>query len=107
MVHYVPSSLENITKVAEYVLDERNRQEMKSIVDAANGWCKSANNKEQLPRNAMSQLKLYEQSLYDEYNNSWVDEWQHVWSRISKNIGADLVDCSAEIAKWDPIFGTS
>ena len=100
MVHYVPASLENITEVAEYVLDERNRQKMKSIVEAANEWCKKENNREQLPRNAISQLKLYEQSLYDEYNNSWVDEWQHVWSRISKNVGADLVDCSTEIAKY-------
>merc|ERR1712238_25791 len=29
MVHYVPASLENITEVTEYVLDRKNRLEMR------------------------------------------------------------------------------
>ena len=57
MVHYVPASLENVTAVASYVLDKKNRNEMKAIVDSANVWCKRTNTKEQLPRDAISQLE--------------------------------------------------
>lgn len=92
-MHYVPASLENITEVAEYVLNVKNRQQMKAIVDAANAWCEKTNTQERLPIDAMLQLKKYEAALR-EYNSSWVDEWGHVRERISNNIGKDLVDCS-------------
>lgn len=95
MVHYVPASLDNITEVAQYVLDKKNQLEMKGIVDAANSWCKKTNTKEQLPRDAIAQLKKYEAALYDAYNSSWVDEWRLVRSRILNNIGDDLVECSS------------
>ena len=95
MVHYVPASLDNITEVVQYVLDKKSRLEMKGIVDAANSWCKKTNTKEQLPRDAIAQLKKYEAALYDEYNSSWVDEWRLVRSRILNNIGDDLVECSS------------
>ena len=40
MIHYVPASLENITEVVEYVLNNNNQHEMKEIVRSANVWCK-------------------------------------------------------------------
>ncbi len=37
MSHYVPASLVNVTDVVEYVLAIKNRLEMRTIVDSANG----------------------------------------------------------------------
>lgn len=94
MLQYVPASLQNITDVIEYVLDKKNRHQMKAIVDSANSWCKRTINKEQLPRDAISQLKKYETSLYDIYNDSWIKEWSVIGKRVKSNLGDDLVDCS-------------
>ena len=94
MLQYVPASLQNITDVIEYVLDKKNLHQMKAIVDSANSWCKRTINKEQLPRDAISQLKKYETSLNDIYNDSWIEEWNVVRKRVKSNLGDDLVDCS-------------
>jgi hypothetical protein len=94
MSQYVPASLQNITDVIDYVLDKQNRNQMKAIVDSANSWCKRTINKERLPRDAISQLKKYETSLYDTYNDSWIEEWSVVRKRIMSNLGDVLVDCS-------------
>ena len=94
MLQYVPASLQNITEVIEYVLDKKNRHQMKAIVDSANSWCKRTINKEQLPRDAISQLKKYETSLNDIYNDSWIKEWSVIGKRVKSNLGDDLVDCS-------------
>ena len=95
MVHYVPASLDNITKVAEYVLNKSNRHEMKSIVNSSRQWCKRTNVREQLLKCAKLQLNKYEAAVHDSYNNSqWTDEWDRVWKRVSKNIGSDLVNCN-------------
>ncbi len=83
-MHYVPASLDNITEVTQYVLDEKNRDQMKAVVDSANAWCKRTNTKEQLPKDAISQLQKYEAALYEAYNNSWVEEWKVVRQRISE-----------------------
>jgi hypothetical protein len=94
MSHYVPASLQNITKVIEYLLDKKNRRQMKAIVNSANSWCKRTITKEQLQRDAISQLKKYETSLNHMYNVRWVDEWNNVKRRIMNIIGDDLVDFS-------------
>ena len=93
MVHYVPASLENITEVTEYVLDEKNRHTMKYIVDSANSWCKRTNTKEQLPKDAVSQLQKYERA-FNAHNTHWVDEWKHIRRIIVDNFGDDLIDYS-------------
>jgi hypothetical protein len=93
MLHYVPASLDNITDVVEYVLDVRNRREMKSIVDSANLWCKRTLTKDQMARDAMSQLSKYETALFDTYGENWEEEWLVVKERIMSNIGDDLVNC--------------
>jgi len=95
MIHYVPASLQNITEVAEYVLDNNNQDEMRAIVRSANSWCKGFNTKEQLPKDAISQLMKYESALMEAYNESgWDEDWRIVQRRIRENIGEDLVDCN-------------
>lgn len=92
MVHYVPASLENITEVVEYVINERNKSEMKSIVQRANSWCKGTNNKEQLPIDAALQLNKYNRAV-NAFTPHWDEEWQSVRQRIQSNVGDDLVEC--------------
>ncbi len=65
MVHYVPASLENLTQVAHYVLDQENEVEMRGIVLSANSWCKRKMIKERLAKDMMSQLETYEAMLSD------------------------------------------
>jgi hypothetical protein len=42
MEHYVPASLENITRVTEYVLRKQNEKEIEDIVNAAILWCRGS-----------------------------------------------------------------
>ncbi len=65
MVHFVPASLENLTQVAAYVLDRQNDEEMRSIVDSANSWCRAKMIKESLAKDMMSQIEAYETMLND------------------------------------------
>lgn len=94
MIHYVPASIDNLTIVVEYVLDNNNRHEMKMIVNSANAWCQRAVTKDQLTKDAIVQLIKYEHALYSAYEDSWVDEWIDVRQRIMDYVGTDLVDCS-------------
>lgn len=95
MTHFVPATIQNITQVSEYVLDDNNQREMKAIVHSANSWCKGFNTKEQLPLDAISQLMKYESALKEAYNDSeWDEDWSHVERRIQNHIGKDMVDCT-------------
>ena len=40
MVHYVAATLDNLTSVVEYVLDQQNEEAMRIVVSNANAWCK-------------------------------------------------------------------
>ena len=91
-IHYIPASLENITKVARYVVDPKNDQEMRSIVKAANSWCKRTVTEEVFVRDEMFQLEEYEAALgaYGEREN-WIDEWREF---MLSGVVDDLVDCT-------------
>ena len=65
MVHFVPASLENLTQVAAYVLDRQNDEEMRSIVDSANSWCREKMTKKKMAKDMMSQIEKYETMLGD------------------------------------------
>ena len=65
MVHFVPASLENLTQVAAYVLDRQNDEEMRSIVDSANSWCRAKMTKKKMAKDMMSQIDAYETMLSD------------------------------------------
>lgn len=91
-IHYIPASLENMTEVAKYVVDPQNDEEMKSVVKAANSWCKRTLTEEVLIRDEMYQLEEYESALeaYDETNH-WMNQWRAL--RTSGIIN-DLVECT-------------
>mmetsp|Transcript_6123 Transcript_6123/g.13408 ORF Transcript_6123/g.13408 Transcript_6123/m.13408 type:complete len:366 (-) Transcript_6123:182-1279(-) len=95
MVHYVPASLENVTDVVAYVMDDKNDGEMKEMVQRANEWCARTNTGEQLPKEALMRLREYERVIHTKYNNSsWSEEWEGVQERSLKYVGDDLVDCN-------------
>ncbi len=76
MVHYVPASLENLTQVVSYVVDEANEQEMIQIVNNANNWCKKTNTRQQILSALLKQLKKFEheiESLWTTHHPGWND----------------------------------
>jgi hypothetical protein len=81
-VHYVPSSLDNITDVVEYVLDRENDGRMRNIVDEANRWCRRHLGKESFAIKAMRALDMYRDAL----QRYGVDGWE------SPTYG-DMVEC--------------
>jgi len=93
MQHYIPASLENITEVVAYVLDNKNDAEMRELVIAANLWCKEKMTRDQLAQDAISQLGKYDMAIHRNYNSSWEDAWINVKRRIFEHVGKDLVDC--------------
>ena len=93
MVHFVPATVENVTEVVAYVLDERHRSEMKAITKAANAWCKRTANKEHLLQDSISQLSEYEKALQKLYGKSWTKDWAAAWGRIWAKVGDDIEDC--------------
>ena len=40
IIHYGPASFKNITEVVAYVMDKKNKSQMKEMVKLANSWCK-------------------------------------------------------------------
>lgn len=98
MKHYVPASLNNITKVVEYVMDTANENEMKSIVREANNWCAKKLSAKGLARDSIVQLQTYKKAL-DTYANM-DDDWNKVFQRFNDTLD-DLVDCKAwSIIDW-------
>jgi len=98
MIHYVPASLDNITKVVEYVMDTANENEMKSIVREANNWCAEGLSAKGLAQDSIVQLQTYKKAL-DTYANM-DDDWNKMYQRFSDTLD-DLVDCKAwSIIDW-------
>lgn len=100
MVHYLPASLDNITNVVKYAMDERNDNELRRMIQAANIWCKGAMSEEGLATDSLRRLDKYRQVL-DSYNGgSWIDEWKRVRRQYMQTID-DLVDCDAwSVIDW-------
>jgi len=97
MIHYVPASLDNITQVAEYVMDTANENEMKSIVKSANKYCAKWLSAKGLARDSILQLQTYKKAL-DIYAD--MDDWNIIFERFSNTLD-DLVDCNAwSIIDW-------
>ena len=40
IIHYSPASFKNITEVVAYVMDKKNKSQMKAMVKLANSRCK-------------------------------------------------------------------
>ena len=69
MEHYVPASLENITRVTEYVLRKENEKEIEDIVNASNLWCRGGMTGEGMVRDVMLRLREYA-TEFGNYMNS-------------------------------------
>eukprot|EP01082_Thalassiosira_pseudonana_P012692 g11429.t1 g11429 contig5:826938-828536(+) len=94
-VHYLPASLDNVTDVTAYAMNEMNNKQMKDMVASANSWCKRTLTEGVLITDAMFQLDEYEASLeiYADNHGSWLDEWRLAMKRFSRG-NDDLVECS-------------
>lgn len=100
MVHYLPASLDNITNVVKYAMDERNDHEMRKMVQAANLWCKGAMSEEGLAKDSLRRLDKYRQVLNSYNGGSWMEEWKRVRRRYMQTVD-DLVDCNAwSVIDW-------
>ena len=86
MVHYVPASIDNVTEVAVYVLDEKNEDEMKNIVHNANTWCGKTITEERMAKDAMSQLEKYHVAF-----QAFMGE--HSFDTTAMGISDDLIEC--------------
>lgn len=96
-VHYIPASLDNITEVSRYVLNEANKIEMKNIIQAANSWCKRKLTTNSIINDAMTQLESYFAAL-DTYIEQ--ENWHYEWTDfISTNPFDDLVGCGVRLVK--------
>ncbi|KAL7549095.1 hypothetical protein ACHAWF_012368 [Thalassiosira exigua] len=84
MVHYVPASLQNLTRAVAYVVDKHNEDEMKAIVCSANSWCRERMTKDAMAKSTMVQLEHYASAVNKKI--------QHGSTNISYPI-KDLVQC--------------
>ena len=85
-VHYIPSSLGNLTTVVEYIMDKDHDGEMKNIVSNANRWCLSNMSIDSLARRAMHSLETYMTAIGQLAENGWT-------SGIAKEFADDFVEC--------------
>ena len=93
MKHYIPASLDNITNVTEYVIDERNEDNIMTIIATANAWCEDKMNRNALARDMMQQLQKYRVAL-DEYSTKTYNVSLSVtMDSIQKDVGLDFVEC--------------
>ena len=74
-VHYIPASLENITKVAEYALDDDNDTEIRRIVRRANEWCDGSRSLESLANRAVDALDEFRSALTGYYGGGGRRSW--------------------------------
>ena len=94
MVHYLPATLDNITDVVAYAVNDENDDEMRGIVSSANSWCKVSLSEEGLAYDSINRLDAYRRALDSYDGGSWVEEWGRIRRRFDETIG-DLVDCDA------------
>ena len=102
MVHYVPASLENLTEVVKYVMDEDNEEEMKTMVESANAWCAGSLSEEGLARDSIMQLERYEAAL-DAHGANRSSSWRQEWKRARRKFDDSGVDRLVECNPWNVI----
>jgi len=89
-VHYVPASLDNLTQVAEYVLDKKNENEMQNITRSANAWCQRKMTSRRMAKDMLQQLKKYETELKVYMKQHNINQTEFMESIED----ADLVNCN-------------
>lgn len=88
-VHYVPATINNITKAAEYVLDWRHKAEVQQIIKNANDWCASFMTANALASAAVISLQHYTE-LLSKYDSRWTSKAKSMFLDAD-----DLVPCHA------------
>ena len=83
-VHYVPvkSDMSDLVEKVTYVLDKKNEQDVRQIIDAANEWCISHTPNINLAHHMMSALIDYAGLL-----NASGLEWQEQWGGLKLEKG--------------------
>jgi hypothetical protein len=89
-VHYLPATLDNITQVAEFVMDRDNDAKMQQVVANANAWCKENMIRDKMARSALDAIEEY-RVLLNDYDEQWHEDWhsRKVFDEID-----DLVECN-------------
>jgi len=90
-VHYIPSSLDNITQVVEYVMNKSHDRAIRDVVKNANKWCHGNSAKESLANNAAKALESYQQSLEQYDDGRLMDEWRR--RELLRKDDNDFVEC--------------
>lgn len=88
-VHYLPATLNNISQVAEFIMDGDNDADMQQIVANANAWCKENMIREKMATSAIKAIEEYH-VLLNGYDEHWHEEWHS--SKVLRGID-DLVEC--------------
>ena len=91
MVHYVPASLDNLTEVTSYVIDEKNDDEMKLIVESANLWCKRKMTQKAIALDMITQLQEYEAAFNEYMSKIKYDE--SLTQLLTQNMTKNLIEC--------------
>jgi hypothetical protein len=83
--------LENITQVIEYVLEEKNDEKMRQVVNAANLWCKNSMNGAEMKREMMVRLEDYDTEFLAYMTSNGIDDVSSVAKLLPLN---DFVECA-------------
>lgn len=62
-VHYLPSTIDNLTSVIEHAMNIKNDIQIQHIIQNANGWCKQQLTKDVFIRNTIDTLVMYQKAL--------------------------------------------
>mmetsp|Transcript_31512 Transcript_31512/g.66281 ORF Transcript_31512/g.66281 Transcript_31512/m.66281 type:complete len:483 (+) Transcript_31512:27-1475(+) len=90
-VHYILTTLNNLTTVMEEIVEEGNDMKMRGIVKKANEWCHRSRRKESFALESIGALEMYRDAL-SEYAGDWMGEWESR-SSVFDNID-DMVECT-------------
>jgi hypothetical protein len=91
MEHYIPASLENITKVIEYVRLEENNGRVREVVRAANMWCKKRMTGSAMIGDMILRLEEYEAKFTTYMTSNGVDDVSSYASLLPLD---DFVECA-------------
>lgn len=90
MEHFIPASLDNLTEVLAYVMNDDNEAEMKRISCAAVSWCRRAMNAKQIAMDMMQQLQKYDIAL-----NEYFDRHE-----LNRSLISAAIDDADDLVQW-------
>lgn len=92
-MHYIPATLDNITDVARYVVDESNEADVRKIIHEANSWCKRKMTRDSIINDAIDRLDKY-MTMFDDFieQGNCENEWKDFMSVYYPSADS-LVEC--------------